>query len=117
MLLLKHRPAFCLGDFRRNSSLLIVRSSANVEDLAGMSAAGLYDSVGGVHADNPEELKSAIAKVWASLYTRRAVLARRAAGKSGHLLRLHCPTPAVARATIAHVCCALYAVQLLKCNL
>lgn len=59
---------------------LIVRSSANVEDLAGMSAAGLYDSVPNVSPSNPTVFANAIARVWASLYTRRAVLSRRAAG-------------------------------------
>ena len=34
------------------SSSLIARSSANVEDLAGMSAAGLYDSIAGVTLAN-----------------------------------------------------------------
>ncbi|GLI64789.1 hypothetical protein VaNZ11_008194 [Volvox africanus] len=64
------------------SLLLAVRSSANVEDLAGMSAAGLYDSVVGVPADNAAAVGSAVSEVWASLYTRRAVLSRRAAGVS-----------------------------------
>ncbi|KAJ0092874.1 hypothetical protein Patl1_26203 [Pistacia atlantica] len=59
---------------------LIVRSSANVEDLAGMSAAGLYDSIPNVSPSNPTVFANAIARVWASLYTRRAVLSRRAAG-------------------------------------
>ncbi|KAK4772818.1 hypothetical protein SAY86_014593 [Trapa natans] len=59
---------------------LIVRSSANVEDLAGMSAAGLYDSIPNVGPSNPVILGNAICKVWASLYTRRAVLSRRFAG-------------------------------------
>lgn len=59
---------------------LIVRSSANVEDLAGMSAAGLYDSIPNVSASNPTVFANAISKVWASLYTRRAVLSRRVAG-------------------------------------
>ncbi|GAB2221724.1 hypothetical protein Droror1_Dr00012910 [Drosera rotundifolia] len=59
---------------------LIVRSSANVEDLAGMSAAGLYDSIPNVSPSNPVVFVSAVGCVWASLYTRRAVLSRRAAG-------------------------------------
>lgn len=67
---------------------LIVRSSANVEDLAGMSAAGLYESIPNVGPSNPAILGNAISRVWASLYTRRAVLSRRAAGlpqKDAHM--------------------------------
>lgn len=59
---------------------LIVRSSANVEDLAGMSAAGLYESIPNVSLSNPAIFRSAVSRVWASLYTRRAILSRRAAG-------------------------------------
>ncbi|KZV40911.1 phosphoglucan, water dikinase, chloroplastic, partial [Dorcoceras hygrometricum] len=58
---------------------LIVRSSANVEDLAGMSAAGLYESIPNISPSNPTIFGRAVARVWASLYTRRAVLSRRAA--------------------------------------
>ncbi|KAF6135273.1 hypothetical protein GIB67_021635 [Kingdonia uniflora] len=63
-----------------NSGRLIVRSSANVEDLAGMSAAGLYDSIPNVSPSNPEVFGNAVGRVWASLYSRRAILSRRAAG-------------------------------------
>ena len=59
---------------------LIVRSSANVEDLAGLSAAGLYESIPNVSTSKPTVLGNAISRVWASLYTRRAILSRRAAG-------------------------------------
>lgn len=61
---------------------LIVRSSANVEDLAGMSAAGLYESIPNVSPSNPTVFTNAVSQVWASLYTRRAVLSRRAANVS-----------------------------------
>ncbi|XP_043707593.1 phosphoglucan, water dikinase, chloroplastic-like [Telopea speciosissima] len=63
-----------------DNARLIVRSSANVEDLVGMSAAGLYESIPNVSPSNPEVFGGAVARVWASLYTRRAVLSRRAAG-------------------------------------
>ncbi|KAI3924013.1 hypothetical protein MKW92_027484 [Papaver armeniacum] len=63
-----------------SNARLIVRSSANVEDLAGMSAAGLYDSIPNVSTSNPAVFENSIARVWASLYTRRAVLSRRSAG-------------------------------------
>ncbi|EHA8586552.1 phosphoglucan, water dikinase, chloroplastic [Cocos nucifera] len=59
---------------------LMVRSSANVEDLAGMSAAGLYESVPNVSLLNQSIFRAAVGRVWASLYTRRAILSRRAAG-------------------------------------
>lgn len=59
---------------------LIVRSSANVEDLAGLSAAGLYESIPNVSVSNPAVFANAISRIWASLYTRRAILSRRAAG-------------------------------------
>ena len=62
------------GKLLGNTTQLIARSSANVEDLAGMSAAGLYDSIGGIEADNQHGFKVAVAKVWASLFTQRASL-------------------------------------------
>ncbi|KAJ4887966.1 hypothetical protein Rs2_27714 [Raphanus sativus] len=61
---------------------LIVRSSANVEDLAGMSAAGLYESIPNVSPSDPSVFSASVCRVWGSLYTRRAVLSRRAAGVS-----------------------------------
>ena len=61
-------------------SRVAVRSSANVEDLKGMSAAGLYESVLNVPADDLDRLEAAIKIVWASLYSRRAVLSRKSAG-------------------------------------
>ncbi|KAL6564149.1 Phosphoglucan, water dikinase, chloroplastic [Orobanche minor] len=41
-----------------------------------MSAAGLYESIPNVSPSNPVIFGHAIARVWASLYTRRAVLSR-----------------------------------------
>ncbi|GMI96082.1 PHOSPHOGLUCAN WATER DIKINASE [Hibiscus trionum] len=61
---------------------LIVRSSANVEDVERMSAAGLYESIPNVSPSNPIIFSDAVSRVWASLYTRRAVLSRRALGIS-----------------------------------
>ncbi|KAJ0988966.1 hypothetical protein J5N97_007322 [Dioscorea zingiberensis] len=62
-----------------SNARLIVRSSANVEDLAGMSAAGLYESIPNVSLSDPTAFGAAVGRVWASLYTRRAILSRRAA--------------------------------------
>jgi phosphoglucan,water dikinase len=45
----------------------------------GMSGAGLYDSIPNVRASE-EAFGAAVAEVWGSLYTRRAVITRRAAG-------------------------------------
>ncbi|KAG5252100.1 phosphoglucan, water dikinase [Salix suchowensis] len=69
-----------IGQMFPDNARLIVRSSANVEDLAGMSAAGLYESIPNVSPSNPIVFANAVSQVWASLYTRRAVLSRRAAG-------------------------------------
>ncbi|CAK8574448.1 unnamed protein product [Lathyrus sativus] len=69
-----------IGKLFPSNARLIVRSSANVEDLAGMSAAGLYESIPNVSPSNPTVFADAVGRVWASLYTRRAVLSRRAAG-------------------------------------
>nr|GMD65870.1 phosphoglucan, water dikinase, chloroplastic [Ipomoea batatas] len=69
-----------LGSMFPGQTRLIVRSSANVEDLAGMSAAGLYESIPNVSPSNPIVFGHCVSRVWASLYTRRAVLSRRAAG-------------------------------------
>ncbi len=64
-----------------NDATVIVRSTANVEDLAGMSGAGLYDSIPNIALGTSGAFEKALASVWASLYTRRAVLSRRAAGQ------------------------------------
>ena len=69
-----------LGGAFDPGSTVIARSSANVEDLAGLSGAGLYDSIPNINPRDPAALQTAITGVWASLYTRRALLARAAAG-------------------------------------
>lgn len=56
---------------------LMARSSANCEDLEEMAGAGLYDSVANVSSS---DLAGALLKVWASLWTKRAVLSRKQAG-------------------------------------
>jgi phosphoglucan, water dikinase len=68
-----------------SSARAYVRSSANVEDIEGMSGAGLYESVPNVDVGSAEELGAAIAEVWASLYTARAVSTRRRAGANVNL--------------------------------
>jgi phosphoglucan, water dikinase len=64
-----------LGD----ASIVIARSSANVEDLEGISGAGLYESIPNIDASDAEALADGVAEVWASLFSRRGVLSRRAA--------------------------------------
>jgi phosphoglucan,water dikinase len=56
---------------------LMVRSSANYEDLEGFARAGLYESIANVA---PSEVALAVVNVWASLRTRRAVQSRKLAG-------------------------------------
>lgn len=59
---------------------VMVRSSANCEDLQKMSGAGLYDSIANVDIDAPQSVKKAVSLVWQSLWTKRAALSRKAAG-------------------------------------
>jgi phosphoglucan,water dikinase len=56
---------------------LMVRSSANCEDLEDFAGAGLYESIPNVQTG---EVASAVCRVWSSLWTRRAVLSRKQAG-------------------------------------
>ena len=62
-------------------NLLAVRSSSNCEDQEDFSGAGLHDSVLGVNLD---QLEHGIKQVWASLWNRRAVLARLQANVPHH---------------------------------
>ncbi len=66
-----------MREFFGETTRLAVRSSANSEDLEAFAGAGLYDSIIGVPA---ADSGSAIQRVWASLWTRRATLSRRQAG-------------------------------------
>jgi phosphoglucan,water dikinase len=61
----------------REDDRLMVRSSANCEDLEDFAGAGLYESIPNVP---PAEVASAVRRVWSSLWTSRAVLSRRQAG-------------------------------------
>ncbi len=56
---------------------LMVRSSSSCEDLAATSGAGLYESIANV---DPDRIKQTLRKVWASLWTGRAILSRRQNG-------------------------------------
>jgi phosphoglucan,water dikinase len=56
---------------------LMVRSSANCEDLEDFAGAGLYESIPNVR---PTEVSGPVREVWSSLWTRRAVLSRNDAG-------------------------------------
>jgi len=73
-------PKHIISAVRRrfsSNTALIVRSSANCEDTEEFAGAGLYESVLNV---SPEDVDTAIRKVWSSLWTPRAALSRREAG-------------------------------------
>lgn len=58
----------------------VVRSSSNAEDLAGFSAAGIYESIN--HVTTADRIFSSIREVWASLVSPRSVRLRQQAGIS-----------------------------------
>ncbi|MFS8103885.1 PEP/pyruvate-binding domain-containing protein [Lentzea alba] len=58
----------------------VVRSSSNAEDLAGFSAAGIYESV--THVSDARGILSGIKEVWASLVNTRSTKLRKEAGIS-----------------------------------
>ncbi|PRY30378.1 PEP/pyruvate-binding domain-containing protein [Umezawaea tangerina] len=58
----------------------VVRSSSNAEDLAGFSAAGIYESIN--HVTTAEKIVESIKEVWASLVSPRSVRLRQQAGIS-----------------------------------
>ncbi|MEV7094621.1 PEP/pyruvate-binding domain-containing protein [Amycolatopsis sp. NPDC051045] len=58
----------------------VVRSSSNAEDLAGFSAAGIYESRN--HVTTAERIFASVKEVWASLVSVRSVRLRRQAGIS-----------------------------------
>ncbi|WP_394832681.1 hypothetical protein LVJ94_39875 [Pendulispora rubella] len=58
----------------------VVRSSSNAEDLAGFSAAGIYESV--TRVSGVETILRSIQEVWASLVSPRSVRLRQQAGIS-----------------------------------
>ena len=68
-----------IDHYFKQDATLILRSSATVEDLKGLSGAGLYDSFNNISSNNHQSLENGIKQVWASLFSRRAVLARAAA--------------------------------------
>lgn len=67
------------GQFRTDADRLMVRSSSNCEDMRNLAGAGLYDSVANVL---PRDAAAAIRIVWASLWTKRAVMSRENCGIS-----------------------------------
>ncbi len=72
-------PQEIAGMVARNLKVpgMMVRSSANCEDLTELAGAGLYDSVANV---SPQAMDDAVREVWASLWTERAVLSRKQSG-------------------------------------
>lgn len=85
-----------------NGLPLICRSSANVEDLQGLSGAGLYESVGNVQPTH-DSLAQGLKGVWASLYTRRAALSRKAAGVGQAAARMGVLVQEMAAADVSFV--------------
>ena len=71
--------AFWDGPDAENTRL-VVRASADVEDPAGAGGAEIYASVAGVPANNARALAEAVSEVWRSLFSRGAVVLRRAVG-------------------------------------
>jgi len=69
--------AAAVGRHFEGGDRLMVRSSANCEDLAELAGAGLYESAANVA---PAEVASAVRAVWSSLWTGRAALSRKQAG-------------------------------------
>ena len=66
--------------FPTKDAKVMVRSSANCEDLQKVSGAGLYDSIANVDVSDADALRNAVSLVWQSLWTKRAALSRRASG-------------------------------------
>lgn len=58
----------------------VVRSSSNAEDLAGFSAAGIYESVN--HVTSASDIVVSVREVWASLVSPRSVRLRQQSGIS-----------------------------------
>merc|ERR1712216_198870 len=56
------------------SAKVMVRSSANCEDLQKVSGAGLYDSIANVDAGDKAAISKAVSLVWQSLWTKRAAM-------------------------------------------
>ena len=69
-----------LSDILRKSlpkdCLLAIRSSSTLEDLPGLSGAGLYDSILNIPSSKSDLISSAIISVWLSLFSTRAVVSR-----------------------------------------
>jgi|TARA_B110000879_G_C10943895_1_gene420928 phosphoglucan,water dikinase len=74
-----------------------------VEDLAGMSAAGLYESEIGITVSSATELGDAVKEVWASLFSRRAVLARHIAGVEPRFAKMSVFVQEMANAELSFV--------------
>ncbi len=69
-------------EFEKLGSSVVARSSANAEDLAGASFAGLHDSF--LNIKNYPELLRAVIKCWSSLWTGRSIAYRAKNGIPNH---------------------------------
>ncbi|MBT3980423.1 MAG: hypothetical protein HOE90_03670 [Bacteriovoracaceae bacterium] len=68
--------------FGKDEVRIKLRSSSNVEDLKNFNGAGLYSSKA-ASSISKEEIEKDLKKVWASLYSERAYIARNLAGLKG----------------------------------
>lgn len=87
----------------RGTDKVMVRSSANAEDLEQMSGAGLYDSIANVPLCDASALKRAVLSVWGSLWTRRAAASRSAARVPHTAVSMAVLVQVMARASLSFV--------------
>lgn len=86
-----------------SNSRVMVRSSANAEDLETMSGAGLYDTIANVAISEPEHIKRAIKNVWASLWTARAAASRASFGVPNDSISMAVLVQRMVRSSISFV--------------
>lgn len=93
------QKAFASGGATR----VMVRSSANAEDLESMSGAGLYDSIANVEVTDAAALKKAIVRVWGSVWTSRAASSRAMYGVAHNAVSMAVLVQLMVRASLSFV--------------